>query len=222
MLTKESLSYLKDLHENNNRVWFEANKKRYETHVKLPFEAFINACLERFKADGQDVPLTLQAKNCIFRIYRDVRFSADKTPYKNHVSAVISPTGRKNDDTSGIYIEIAYGRLFIASGIYAPNPAQLLQIRNHIAANKDEFVSLLQQPAFVAYYGGEIRGEKNKRLTADLQRAAEAQPLLYNKQFYFVNELPSSTCLQADFVDILMQHYNAAMPMNDFLAAAIL
>ncbi len=217
MLNAELLSYLKDLNENNNRTWFEANKKRYETQVKAPFEAFVGACLVRFKTDGHEVANHLQAKNCIFRIYRDIRFSADKTPYKNHVSAVISPTGRKDDDTSGIYIEIAYGRLFIASGLYAPTPEQLKQIRTHILNNNERFEELCAESDFKAFYGGEIRGEKNKRLPTELQKAAEEQPILFNKQFYFVNELPSDTCLKSDFIDIIMQHFNAAMPMNRFL-----
>ncbi len=218
MLKAELISYLKDLNENNNRAWFEANKKRYETQVKAPFEAFIAACLARFEADGHELAANVQAKNCIFRIYRDIRFSADKTPYKNHVSAVISPTGRKDDDTSGIYIEVAYGRLFIASGVYSPTPEQLKQIRAHILNNNERFEELLAAADFKTFYGGEIRGEKNKRLPSELQKAAETQPLLFNKQFYFVNELPSNTCLQADFIDIIMQHFDAAMPMNRFLA----
>lgn len=221
MLTEKTLLYLQELNENNNRTWFEANKKRYEQDVKLPFENLVDTCLDRFRTDGHDVPPVLRGKNCIFRIYRDIRFSADKTPYKNHISAVISPTGGKSDDTAGIYIEVGYGRFFVASGIYAPLPAQIAQIRGHIIANKNEFEDLLTQKDFVAYYGGIIQGEKNKRLTGDFAKAAETQPILFNKQFYFSNELPSNTVLSPDFIDNLMAHYQAAMPMNRFLAEAI-
>ena len=88
-------------------------------------------------------------------------------------------------------------------------------------ANNDEFEALLNDKNFIAHYGGVIQGEKNKRLTGDFAQAAQTQPILFNKQFYFSHEMPSETVFSPDFIDNLMSYYKAAMPMNRFLAEAI-
>ena len=96
MLSKNALDFLKELSKNNNREWFHANKKRYEADLKKPFEAFIGQLIESF--NRIDPSIEIQPKEAIFRIYRDTRFSKDKTPYKTHVGAIISKYGRKGKE----------------------------------------------------------------------------------------------------------------------------
>ena len=213
------LDFFKDLDHNNNRVWFEANKKHYETVVKAPLEDFVQKLLHEL-TPYDAAYATLPAKSCIYRIYRDVRFSSDKTPYKNHASFLLSSNGKKEFDATGSYIEIGYGRVFIASGLYMPTTAQLLQLRRYIVAHDDRFRQILAAPEFVACFGS-LRGEQNKKLPAEFAQALTEQPLLLHKQFLAYAEMPSSVAISPDFGALILRHYAAALPLTDFLNDAL-
>jgi uncharacterized protein (TIGR02453 family) len=213
------LDFLKELSANNNRTWFEANKPRYETTLKQPFEVLIQTVIDKIATEDAAFANTI-AKDCIYRIYRDVRFSKEKTPYKDHVSAVISANGRKETTTQGLYIELSGGRLFMAGGAYERSPAQLHAIRTHIINNMERFEAMLAEAEFVACFGA-MRGTENKRLAPEFVEAAKTQPLLFKKQFLYIAELPATTVLQPDIVDILIRHYRATLPMSSFLDEAI-
>ncbi|MCB9208437.1 MAG: DUF2461 domain-containing protein [Ignavibacteriales bacterium] len=216
---KEFLDFLKDLNQNNNREWFLENKLRYENHVKQPFEDFISDMIFRIREDDEN--LIISAKDAIFRIYRDIRFSKDKTPYKNHVSAIISNGGRKNLTDPGIYIEITHERLRFYSGLYQPNTEQLEKIRNHIVSNLNNFNKLLSDKIFKKYFG-EILGEQNKRIPKEFNEAVKKQPLIMNKQFYFFAEIPEKKILSKNLSQELMKYYYAAKPLNVFFKEALL
>jgi uncharacterized protein (TIGR02453 family) len=165
--TKETIAFFKDLTKNNNREWFNDNKSRFKEHVEMPFHTFVNRLIEKIKE--LDPRITITSKEAVFRIYRDIRFSKDKTPYKEHISALISRGGRKDHSTPGLYIELRKEGLHIYSGVYEPNPAQLSQIRNYIAANLKDFEKALTDKKFVKRFG-KILGEKNcNRAAIDLQ-----------------------------------------------------
>ncbi len=218
MLTQQSLDFLKDLSQNNNREWYHDHKKRYEKELKKPFEKLVASIISEVqKVDSEiDVP----AKKAIFRIYRDTRFSKDKTPYKTHVSAIIAPGGTKNKEYPGFYLHVEPGMLMMGGGAYFLETQTLHQVREFITRNTDRFHALVTDSTFVAKYEN-VRGEQNKRLPKELTEVADKQPLLYNKQFYYMAELPPEHVLREDFLEYLMEYYLAAKPMKDFLKEAL-
>jgi uncharacterized protein (TIGR02453 family) len=159
----------------------------------------------------------LDAKSCIFRINKDIRFSKDKTPYKLHCSAAIQLGGRKEMSAGGMYLEFGPEHCAIYSGIYMPERDGLQQIRERIAGNLKGFSDVIGGSDFVKYFG-EVRGEKNKRLPAELVSAAVQQPLIYNKQFYVFHALDAEDTLAADFDDYVLKVWQAAYDYNRFLA----
>ena len=171
--TKETLNLLKNLKNNNNREWFNENKPRYVEYVKEPFEVFIGDLIEAMNPYFESLPIT--PKDAIFRIYRDVRFSKDKTPYKTKVSAIISPGGRKNKIIPGIYLEITPEDMRIYSGLYQLDSKELFNVRSHISHNLDAFQNLISDKKFVNTFT-EIRGEKNKRILKEFEDDANGQP----------------------------------------------
>lgn len=207
-----------ELAPNNNKEWFDANRKRYELSVKEPFEAFVAEVIKQVaKADSK---VTITPREAIFRINRDVRFSKDKAPYKSRMSAVVAAGGRKDHSSGGIYFEIGPENVAFYGGQYMPDKDQLQRIREHIAANLAQFKKLRTAKAFVEHFG-EIQGEKNKIVPKEFKDALAKEPLIANKQFYFMAELPPKTVTDPKLVNILMEHYKAMKPMNDFLAAAL-
>lgn len=212
------IQFYKDLAANNDRDWFQANKKRYETSVKQPFEMFVAQLIVRMREE--DPQLAIEPKDAIFRINRDVRFSKDKTPYKLSSSAVISRGGKKDTVSPGIYIELGPEKVAVYGGIYMPDKEQLAAIRRHIADNPEKFAKLLDDRDFKTVYGT-LHGERNKVLPKELQEASARQPLLYNKAFYFYTHLPAETLLRPDLTERVMACRKAGVQMAEFLFAGL-
>lgn len=215
---KDFLDFFNELSKNNNRDWFTKNKERYESSVRKPFENFVQDMIYRIHEDDESLMVT--PKECIFRIYRDIRFSKNKTPYKTFTSAVIGNGGRKNYTDPGIYIELSREHLRFYSGIYQLEKEQLQNVRTYISSNLGEFEKLLKDRAFKRYFGT-IRGEQNKRIPKEFNEVLERQPLISNKQFYFFTELASERILSKNLSNDLMKYYFAAKPTNNFLKRAL-
>jgi uncharacterized protein (TIGR02453 family) len=216
--TQDFLDFFKELAANNDKDWFHANKKRYETSVKDPFKAFVQDMIDRTAAI--DDRFAGEAKDAIFRINRDIRFSKDKSPYKLQMGAVISPGGRKEGmGIPGMYLELSPAHFRFYSGLYMPEKEVLYQIREYIVKHSKELDKLVSDKVFVGKFG-ELRGEKNKVLPKEFKAAAEKQPFLFNKQFYFFSEMPAETILREDLADVVMEHFKASQPMRQFLTKA--
>lgn len=213
------LAFFRELEANNNREWFEANKNRFKKNVETPFLHFVGHLIDRFQEVNP--AFMLSPKDAVFRIYRDTRFSADKTPYKTQMSAIIAPGGRKGMHLEGAYIEIGAQHARLYGGIYSPDTAQLKNIREGIAADLTGFDKLLKDKKFVEYFGGKIHGEQNKRLSAELTEAAQKQALLFNKSFYFFHTLPAEEILREGLDQKMMNAYLAGRPVGTFLANCI-
>lgn len=207
-----------ELCANNHRDWFQANKSRYEQFVKKPFEKFVAAVIA--EVQKEDPTVLISPSQAIFRINRDVRFSQDKSPYKLHTSAHIVPGSRKNMNAPGMYFEFTLEHIGIYGGLYMPDKVQLENIRQAIAADPKAIDVLIAEPSFKTIYG-EIKGEQNVRLPKPLQEVRSQQPLVANKQFYFVSQLPPETILKENLLEILMEHYRAGQPVNRYLQKAI-
>ena len=209
------LQFFKDLAANNHKDWFDENRKRYELVVREPFKVFIQDVLKSIHE--VDPEIELEPKDCIFRINRDIRFSKDKTPYKLHASAAISKNGRKDMDNAGIYIQLDPEYTHLYSGFYYPSKEKLYQIRTNIASKPKQFEALKNDSTFKAVYG-EILGDKNKVLPKEFKEAAQQEPLIYNKAFYYVNRLEPETALKTNLLQTVMDHYKAAHSLNKFLS----
>ncbi len=212
--TQDLIDFFIELAPNNNKDWFDENRKRYEKSVKDPFKAFVTHLISKLSDINTEFK-DLEAKDCIFRINRDIRFSKDKQPYKLQVSAVITPGGKKDKTGNGVYFEIGPERLRVYGGIYEIEKEDLLELRIGISENLDEFKKLYSNPQFVKFYG-ELRGAKNKILPKDLKEFGEIEPLILNKQFYFFTEFTPETILFDNLDELILDCYKVGKPTQDF------
>ena len=216
--SKDFLQFFKDLAANNNKDWFDENRKRYEREVKLPFEKFVSDVISRVSKIDSNIKVS--PKDCIFRINRDIRFSNDKTPYKLQMSAIVTAGGKKDKVSPGMYIELTPEHARVYGGVYMPEKDQLNSIRSYIAGHMKEFESAINGTEFKAKYGM-IRGETNKVIPSEFKAAGEKQPLIYNKQFYYFGEIRPEGILKDNFLDEVMSYYSAAAEVRNFLGKAL-
>lgn len=212
------ITFFSGLEANNTKEWFDANKKIYENKVKKPFAAFIEELIAAYNSLGYNIPMT--AKDAVMRINRDVRFSNDKSPYKMHMSAMVSPHGKKDTTKPGMYIEANHKHLRLYTGSHMLEKQDLYNVRKHIADNIDEFNKLTTNKAFKEVFS-EILGEKNKVIMPEFKDAADKQPLIYNKSFYYFANFEPKTLLQDALVDKLITAFKVAAPVNAFFEEAL-
>ncbi len=208
------LEFFKELSDNNNKAWFDVNRKRYESVVKEPFIKFVEEIIYRIQKIENDV--FIRPTDAIFRINKDIRFSKDKSPYKTQVSANISKFGKKDKSYPSMYFELSPNGVMIYGGVYMVEKDMLARIRYHIAENQDEFKKAYTGKDFVEKYGT-IQGEKNKRIPENFIDVVEVEPLIANKQLYFGAALNSELILQPFLPDVLMEYYSAGREVNEFL-----
>jgi len=216
--TQDFLQFFKELEKNNNRDWFNENKKTFKELVEKPWVNFVAAVIDQVSAIDPSIKMT--AKEGVFRIYKDIRFSKDKTPYKTQMSAVIAEGGRKGKKAGGIYLEASADSFKIYSGFYMPDKADLQKVREAIVSDLTGFDAILKKADFREKFG-ELQGEKNKRIPKEFKEDAKKQPLIFNKSFYVFNELPANTLLQDDLLAIVTTHFRIAKPLGDFFVNAI-
>ena len=215
--TPDFIQFFKELATNNHKEWFHSQKKRYEASVKTPFVQFVNDLITQV---GKHQILSVEAKDCILRINRDIRFSKDKTPYNLHVTAFISPGGRKNKSIPGLFIRLSPEMIGIMGGCYGPDKDQLKAIREQIMADPEAFRKLLNTKAFKGKFGT-LRGEQMKRIPKEWKAAAKLEPLLLHKQFYYMGEEKASLIPSDQLLKTVMDYYKAMKPLNDYLTKAI-
>jgi uncharacterized protein (TIGR02453 family) len=216
--TSHFFDFFKQLAPNNNREWFHAHKYEYETFVKTPIQNFTEDVLRKLQTIDTRFS-TLTYKDCLFRINRDIRFSKDKSPYKLHMGIIFSPKGKNYKEYPGLYVELNPEHIRIYGGIYSPDKITLEKIRRLIMQNPKKFAAIINNKEFTDTFGN-ILGDKNKRLPKDIMEAAQRQPLLFNKQFYFYNELPVEVALKDNFSEIIVSHYKVAVRFFQFFEKA--
>jgi len=213
MLNKSIYQYLLELRENNNRDWFHANKDQYN-QAKKDFEQFIELSIEQIKIIDPSVAGN-NAKDCIFRIFRDVRFSNDKRPYKTNFGAFIARGGRKSK-YGGYYIHIEPEQCFLGGGSYMPESKTLKAIREEIFHHPEEFKNIVENPEFVKHYP-ELYGDKLKTAPRGYAKDFEHIKLL-NYKHYAVSKSVSDEIVNSDKFPIAIQEaFEALHPLNQFL-----
>lgn len=216
MITNDTIKFLKDLKKNNNRDWFLENKPRYET-AKKQFEGFIDDLIAEIgKFDPSISHHT--GKECVFRIYRDVRFSKDKSPYKTHLGAHITPAAKKSDihTRAGYYIHIEPGASMLAGGAYLPPGPWIKAIRQEIAYNADEFRSILNSDSFKKHFG-QMEGEQLKKAPQGYAPDHPEIDLLRYKSLLASNKPDDKTVLSNNFLGYCSEVFEALYPFDRFL-----
>lgn len=216
--TEEFLKFFRGLEKHNNKKWFDENRASYENDIKSPFTEFVEEMIARIRAE--DPSVAISAKDAIFRLNRDIRFSKDKSPYKTHMAANISAGGRKNLSEPGIYFQFGAKTLMIGGGAYMLETDKVYKIRKAIANDLEKFDALLKEKYFKKKFGT-LQGEQNKVLPPEFKELVSKQPLLANKQFYYMAEIEAETILKKNLVEVIMQYYLAGRQMNDFLRQAM-
>ncbi len=215
--TNEYLKFFNELNNNNNKDWFDVNRKRYTNYVREPFINFTTDLIANISLDDN---ITMQAKDAMFRINRDIRFSKNKTPYKSNLGAFITSRTKKDNYFPGFYFEIGSFGITIAGGIYEADKNHVLSFRTYIANNLEEFQEHCQDKNFIKYYGF-LRGEKNKILPKEFKDLVPTEPLIANKQLYYIANIDKKMITSDKLLDHLLEYYYAAKPMKDFLTKAV-
>lgn len=218
MISKDTFSFLNELKEHNTKEWFDANRPVYEK-ARQEFVSFMKLLLKemtKFDPELKD----LEPKDCIFRINRDIRFSADKTPYKTNFGAAISKGGKKAE-YAGYYLHLEPGNSFLAGGRWNPIPEDLKKIRQEIVYNTQEFKDILSDKNFVKFFK-EIDPEfKTKMAPKGIDKDFEDMDLVKYKSYVLYHKLTDSQVLGDDFIKYIVSVYKAMLPFNKFLNVAI-
>lgn len=217
-LNQDYLDFFNELENNNSKDWFDANRKRYETSVKKPFKELVLEITNALQVFYPNVDLAERFN--IMRINRDIRFSADKTPYKIHMGAMILPAGKKDKTRPGFYVQANHQDVRVYSGAHMLEKEQLLKVRNHINANLETFTKLAEDKNFKKIYG-EILGEKNKRIPPEFKGAFEKQALIANKNFYWYFKMKPELVLSDKLIPELLNRYETCLPLNAFFEEAL-
>ncbi|MEZ5014754.1 MAG: DUF2461 domain-containing protein [Chitinophagales bacterium] len=210
-----TLQFLKKLDKNNNKPWFEANREMYEA-ARLNFLDFTTALIKDMSKVDPRVA-GLEAKKVVFRIYRDVRFSKDKSPYKNNMGATLSKSG-KNMQHAGYYLHIQPGNnSFAAAGSYHPEAAALQQIRQEIDYNYSAFKKIITSKAFTQWYDGIDTFDKLKTNPKGYDADNPAIDILKNKSYIVTTVFRDAEVTAPDFLKKAVQAMKAAEPLVSFL-----
>lgn len=212
--TPKTLSFLRSLKRNNDREWFRARKDEYERHVRGPMVAVI----ERLAVDfGRFAPeLDASPRRCIHRIYRDTRFSDDKTPLKTQISASFRWRGLPRGRSAGLYFEVSPGWVWMGGGFYAPETADLARIRQHISDTHPELHRLTRAAAFRRAFEA-LEGERLSRVPRGFAKDDPAADYLKHRNFLAGREFPAELATTNAFYPTLVATFRAVMPIVRFL-----
>ncbi len=217
--TSDFAQFFIDLAPNNHKDWFDLNRKRYESSVKEPFKDFVIHMIKRLNEVNPNIK-DLEPKDCTFRINRDIRFSKDKTPYKMKMSALICVGGKKSHTSEGVYFELGPEDVRIYGGIYEVDKDTLYQIREGISNKLKDFQTAYNDPKFKNTFG-EFHGSVNKVIPKEFKDAAEKEPLIFNKQWYYFAKLKPSVITDPNLDQIIIDHYLASRPVEKFFSSIL-
>lgn len=211
MISDLTFDFLKDLKENNNRDWFQENKKRYDASHKEVY-TFADALIERL--NQKDIIETPSGKKSLFRIYRDVRFSKNKQPYKTNRTGSFRRAGA--DRRGGFYFCIEPGNTMIGGGFYAPSKEDLQLLRDQISLDSQPLRDVLNNKAFKSYFG-ELLGEQLKTAPRGFEKDDPNIDLLRYKNFYVMHSFSDEEALSEDFVDKAAEGLLKILPFFDVM-----
>ncbi len=215
----EMVQFLRSLKRNNRREWFQPRKHVYEQYVKGPMLELVgvlNTGLAKFAPE-----FVTDHKKAVFRIYRDTRFSADKTPYKTHVAAVFSRRGSDTMGAGGYYFSVSHDMIEVAGGIYRPAPETMLLVRTHIAENFEELRRVLANKKTKKLVGN-LEGDELMRAPKGFGADHPALDLIKKKDWIFDVMLPPSLATSPKLHGEILERFRAMSPLIQFLNRPLL
>ena len=220
MLQGSTIKFLKDLSKNNNKPWFEANRKKYE-EAKADFATFIQTVIDKHGKKDEGIA-HLKAKDCMFRINRDVRFSKDKSPYKNNMGAYMNKEGKKSI-LGGYYFHCEPGRSFVGGGLWMPMPPELSKVRQEIDYNLDAFKKIIGSKKFKPIYGDLSRDAEYvlSRVPKGYEADNPAADYLKLKSFVAMTSLKDSDLVSKDLTKKVLDAFETLQPMLKFINESI-
>ena len=215
----DAIQFLVDLAANNDRAWFQPRKAEYERLLKEPMEELVAALDERFRARG--IPLQGDPRRSIFRIYRDTRFSRDKAPYKTNVGASlrwVEGEGKDLPHGNGAYLHFQPGDIYIGGGMYAPERPRLDAFRRMVVDEPERVRAALEDPSFVATFGGVGSHEALKRVPPGYPPDHPMADLLRHKDITFGRSMDDEEFLSPTLPDRVVEDFSTAVPVFRLLA----
>ena len=214
----ETLRFLRGLKRNNRREWFNAHREQYETQVRQPMTAIVERLADDFRDFAPE--LVASPKVSMYRIYRDTRFSENKTPYKTHVAAVFPTRGLLKHEGAGAYFHISPDEVWIGGGMYSPQPTQLYAVREHIASNVNQLRAIVESPGFRRQFG-KLHGEKLQRVPRGFPRDHPAAEYLKFRHFLAGADFPGTFAASPKFYSTLLAVFRQVVPLARFLNAPL-
>jgi uncharacterized protein (TIGR02453 family) len=216
---KDFQRFFQQLEQNNQKEWFDPRKAEYESIVRAPM---LQLC-ELINRDLMDhaPEFILEPKKAVYRIYRDTRFSKDKTPYKTHVAAYWPHQGLRKTSHSGYYVALSHKSVELGGGCYAPEAPQLLQVRQYIQQNLSEWRSIVQAPALRKALG-ELQGDQLTRNPKGFAADDPASEFLRRKAYFLFVTLPPETALDAGLLREVTKRFRLMTPLVEFLNRPLL
>jgi uncharacterized protein (TIGR02453 family) len=216
--TKDTLKFLRVLKRNNDREWFRSRKDDYEQHVRVPMIAVIEQLAKDLPRVAPE--LIASPKASLYRIYRDTRFSEDKTPLKTNAAAVFPWKGLARHEGAGLYFEIAPGWVWIGGGMYSPETPQLVKVREHIVETWPEIRKITTSKTFVKRVET-LRGDRLTRVPRGWPADHPAVEFLKHRQFLASREFPADLAFADEFYPTLLATFTAIVPLVRFLNAPL-
>lgn len=220
MLQASTIKFLKDLKKNNSKEWFDKNRKAYEV-AKADFLLLVENVLKELSKKDASIA-HLQAKDCVFRINRDVRFSKDKSPYKTNMGMSIAPKGKKGI-SAGYYFHVEPGGCFMGGGLYQPMPDDLKKVRQEIDYSYDEFSKIVSSKKFKSVYDG-LSMDEGLKLSRPPKGYDENNPaieFLKLKSFIAMTNVADKDLMDKNLTKKIVTSFEALQPMINFLNRAL-
>lgn len=215
---EKTIAFLKKLKMNNNKEWFDSNKNQY-LEAKDEFEKLVDSLIKGTNKFDKKISSDLKAKNCTFRIYKDVRFSKDKSPYKTNFGASINPGGKKALFV-GYYLHVEPGNSFLAGGVYMPEPPVLQAIRQEIDYNVEPLLKVFKSASFKKYFKGFDEDDKLKTAPKGFEKDHPHIEILKNKHFVVSCKLSDKEMLDKNFERQVLSGFKAMQPLLEYLREA--
>lgn len=218
--SSKALTFFRELEKNNDRNWFAAHKELYETEVRQPMIELTAMVCEDFRKLAADY-VPEKPEKAIYRIYRDTRFSHDKTPYKTHIGTHLQHRRIPKNAGAGFYFEVSHRAVGIGGGMYMPGPEQLLAVRKALAEKGEQFAKLCADRTLVRLLGP-VQGEQLARVPKGFDPRSPAADWLRYKQIYYYIELPAKAATGTMLYKEILTRLKPLLPVNQFLNEAII
>ena len=213
-LPRRSLAFLRALKRNNRREWFQPRKELFDADVREPMLAIVARLADDLRTIAPEI--VVDPKTAMYRIYRDTRFSENKTPYKTHVAAVFPWRGLAKHEGAGLYFHVSPDEVWMGGGMYSPQTAQLQAVREHIAGNVRRMRAIVESPGFRRQVG-DLEGERLQRVPHGFPKDHAAAEYLKYRQFLAGRELPPAFACNPKFYSTLITVFRQVAPLARFL-----